>query len=175
MLGQNDNASVGGEYRPSRFALFLPTAVIGAGYGTLLTALALGGRSDTTAFRFCVAVLALCLPFLFAHALLRALTIRVRLLPHAAFVHRGFPSIGAVEIPYDGISRLRIVRGFGGRLTGGGTLLIDAGGGRVAVCDLADPEAARDAIAARMDVTATAAGTKIDAAPPGRTVRANVG
>lgn len=173
MQGQNDNVSVGGEYLPSRFALFLPIAVIGAGYGALLAALTLAGRSDTTAFRFCVAVLALCLPFLLAHALLRALTVRVRLLPHAAFVHRGFPSIDAIEIPYDGISRLRIVRGIGGRLTGGGTLLIDAVGGRAAVCDLADPETVRNAIAARMDVAAKA--PPIDSAPPRRRLIATVG
>lgn len=176
MQGRNDNATAGGEFLPSRLALFLPMAMIAAGYGILLAALALSGRSGSTAFRFCAAVLALGVPFLFAHALLRQLTIRVRLLPHAVFVHRGFPSLDAVEIPYERILAQRIVRGFGGRLTGAGTLILEIDrGSRLAICDLADPETARDCIAVHVHGTRRRTRDESPALQPGQPAAATTG
>lgn len=150
MRGVNDNADLdtGGPFLPATVAVFLPSLIIICGYGMLLAALALAGRADGAIARLCIAVVALGGPFLLAHAALRRFTTRVDLMPHAAYLHTGFPAGQPFEIPYRLIRRACVKRGFAGRLTGSGTLVVELlDGRRIAVCDLARPDAAAASIA----------------------------
>lgn len=174
MPSHNDNQRMTGRtvFGPSRAALFLPVSVVVIGYAAFLAGLAAAGLGDGPIFRFGIAVLALGAPFLVAHAWLRAVTIRAQLLPHALFLHRGFPSLGAVELPYGEIAGLRVARGPGGRLTGSGTLIVDlVAGGSLTVCDLAEPEEARLAITALLRPASAGA----DMTAPGIRVAATAG
>ena len=143
--GTNDNRSPGGilRLRASPWALLLPTAVITAGYGLLLLILSWRGLGDSAVARLCMVVLGFAVPFIAAHAVLRLITVEVRPMGHALVVRRGFPQAGAVEVPWDDISRVSVRRGPGGRLTGSGTLVIArTDGRRIAVADIDAPLAA---------------------------------
>lgn len=148
MRGDNDNPAVGGEvFRPSLVALLLPVAVIAAGYIALFLWLYFSDRSAGAIARLCLVVLSLGVPFLVAHAVLRAATIRIQLLPHAILAHTGFPRGRAHEIPYGMVRRLAVRRGLAGRTLGGGTLTILLPDGvELAIPDLRDPDAAALAI-----------------------------
>ena len=149
MRGVNDNADLGtgGPFLPATVAVFLPSLIIICGYGMLFSALALAGRADGAIARLCIAVIALGGPFLLAHAALRRFTIRADLMPHAAYLHTGFPAGQPFEAPYGLIRRAEVRRGLVGRLTGSGTLVVELlDGRRIAVCDLARPDAAAAAI-----------------------------
>jgi membrane protein YdbS with pleckstrin-like domain len=158
MRAQNDNADTGGgHFAPSALALFLPAAVIIGGYGLLLALLAVAGKADGAIARLCMIVLALAAPFLVAHAVLRRITTRVDVFSHAVHLQPGFPSNQRHVVPYALIRAVRVRRGPGGRLAGSGTLSIElTNGGRIAACDLAAPELARQAIEARRSSPKTA-------------------
>lgn len=159
MRGENDNPDVGagGAFLPSSAAVFLPTLVIVGGYALAWSGLWLAGLSGGALGRLCLIVLAVGGPFLVAHAVLRRFTTRVEVLPHAVFVHAGFPRGEPVEIPYALIRRLTVARGPVGRLTGTGTLIFEvAGGARVAAADLARPGHALAVIGRLIDEAALA-------------------
>lgn len=163
MRGVNDNADLGtgGPFVPSTLSVFLPSLVIIAGYGLLLLTLVLGGRGDGAIARLCLAVLALGGPFLLAHAALRRFTTRADLLPHAAYLHTGFPAGQPHEVPYDAIRRAFVRHGLAGGLTGAGTLVVELlDGRRISVCDLARADAAVAALERLMarEVAASVAG-----------------
>ena len=149
MRGDNDNPDVGagGSFLPSGRAIFLPTILIVCGYATIFLALWLLGRGEGALARLCLLVLAVGGPFLVAHGMLRRFTIRIDVMPHAVYVHSGFPRSAPAEIPYALIRRMTLTRGPIGRLTGSGTLVFEiAGGTRIAVADLSRPDEAFRAI-----------------------------
>lgn len=152
MRAQNDNADIGGGlFAPSTIALFLPVALIVAGYGVFLAALILAGMGDGAVARLCMVVLALASPFLIAHAALRRITTRLEIFSHAVHLQPGFPKKEQFVVPYALIRSVRVRRGFGGWLTGSGTVALElTNGARIAACDLSAPDRAREAIEARM-------------------------
>jgi len=152
MRAQNDNAEIGGgPFAPSARALFLPVALIVAGYGIGLAALIFLDMGNGATARLCMVVLALAIPFLIAHAVLRRLTTRLDVFSHAVHLQPGFPSNRHHVVPYALIRSVRVRRGLGGLLAGSGTVSIElTNGARLAACDLAAPERARQAIEARM-------------------------
>ena len=153
MRGVNDNPQpgFGGPFLPSALSLFLPTLTILSGYGVVLAGLVVAGRGDGALARLCIVVLALGGPFLIAHATLRAFTIRVAVMPRTLYVHRGFPSSQAQDIPYRLIERVAIRRGLAGRISGSGALVVTLlGGRRIVVGDLKNPDRARAAILRQM-------------------------
>lgn len=144
MRGDNDNPEQGEtqDFRASRLAVFLPTLVIALGSVALLVLLGLSGQWGTVPAWLCLAMLAI-VPVLAVHALLRALTIRVRLLEDAARIHRGFPSSRSVDIPYALIKGMRVTQRPAIRPRQGGTLvfmLVD--GTEIMVPDLFDADRA---------------------------------
>lgn len=154
MRGDNDNPDVGagGSFLPSGRAIFLPTIVIVAGYAAVLLSLWLLGRGEGALARLCLVVLAVGGPFLAAHAVLRRFTIRVDVMPHAVYVHSGFPRSAPDEIPYLLIRRLTLTRGPVDRLAGSGTLVFEiAGGTRIAAAHLARPGEALRAVGRLID------------------------
>ena len=152
MRAQNDNAEIGGgPFAPSTTALFLPAALIVAGYGTFLTALILLGMGDSAIARLCMVVLALAAPFLIAYAVLRRVTTRLDIFSHAVHLQPGFPKNEQYVVPYALIRSVRVRRGLGGWLSRSGTVSIElTNGAPIAACDLAEPERARDAILSRL-------------------------
>lgn len=153
MRGVNDNPrpGYGGPFLPSALSLFLPTMVVLAGYGVALAGLVLAGRGDGALARLCIVVLALGGPFLIAHATLRVFTIRVAVMPRTLYVHRGFPSGEAQDIPYRLIDRVAVRRGLAGRIAGSGALVVTLSGDRrVVVGDLKHADQARAAIVRHM-------------------------
>lgn len=153
MRGVNDNPQpgYGGPFLPSALSLFLPSLVILSGYGLALAGLVVAGRGDGALARLCIVVLALGGPFLIAHATLRFFTIRVAVMPRALYMHRGFPSSEAQDIPYRLIDRVAVRRGLAGRISGGGALVVTLLGGRqIVVGDLKHPHQARAAIVRQM-------------------------
>jgi len=159
MRGDNDNPDVGagGSFLPSAIAVFLPSILIIGGYAAAFATLWLLGRGDGALARLCLLVLAIGGPFLLAHAVLRRFTVRVDVMPHAVYVHTGFPRSAPDEIPYALIRRLTLARGPVSRLTGSGTLVFEiAGGARIAVADLARPGEALRAIGRLIDEAALA-------------------
>lgn len=149
MRGDNDNPDVGagGSFVPSARAVFLPSLVIIVGYAVAFLSLWLLGQGEGTLARLCLLVLTVGGPFLLAHAVLRRFTIRVDVMPHAVYVHTGFPRGSPYEIPYALIRRLTLKQGPLGRLTGSGTLEFEiAGSTRISAADLARPGEALGAI-----------------------------
>ena len=158
MHAENDNSDelASGRFQPSRLALYLPAAVIFAGYGVLLTVLVVLGKADGAIARLCLVVLTLAIPFLVAHASLRLVTARLVALPHTLHLHPGFPRNDRFEIPYALIASMRVRHGIAGRLLGSATLVLELADGQVlAACDLADAEGAMTAIAARRHALAS--------------------
>lgn len=153
MRGANDNAddAGGGPFLASARALLLPVAVAALAYGLPLAGLMAAGKGDGAVARLCMAALGLALPFLVAHAVLRRATVRVDVLPHALIVHPGFPSMRQHVVPYPAVRSVEVLRGLGGRLSGTATLVVTlAGGRRLSAVGLADAEAARDSVLARL-------------------------
>lgn len=171
MRGVNDNsgAPAGGPFVASSLSVFLPSIVIIAGYAAVLVALVLAGRSGGALARLCMVVLGLGGPFLLAHALLRRLTVRVDLMPHAAYLNAGFPSLGPVEVEYGRVRSAKVLSGLVGRLAGAGTLVVDLdGGGRAMVADLRGAAAAAAAIEREAAMAKAAATAPVRIAPPRR-------
>jgi membrane protein YdbS with pleckstrin-like domain len=149
MRAENDNPEEGEtlDFRASRLAVFLPTMVIAMGSAVLLTLLVLSGRSDTAPAWLCLAILVLGVPMLTAHALLRLLTIRMRLLKHAVQIHRGFPRSRSAEIPYALIRGIRIGQRPAIRSHESGTLVLTlVEGTEIPVPDLFQADEAKRAI-----------------------------
>lgn len=145
----NDNRRVGGAavFQPSTLAVFLPVLAIAAGYGLFWAALWVSGRSHGTIAHLCVAVLVIATPMLAAHALLRALTLRVRVMPRAVLVHRGFPSGAEIALAYSDIASVHAMRGKTARFTGSGALVIDLiDRARITIGDLVGAERAAETI-----------------------------
>ena len=119
----------------------VPTLVILIGYGLSLLYLWATGRADGALFRLCAIVAAVGVPLLAAHAFLRYETVRVRLYKDRLRYHPGWPKDRVREVPGDLISSVRVKRGLGGRLFGGGTVVIGlSAGGRIAIADLSRPD-----------------------------------
>ena len=154
MRGANDNAESdgGGPFRPSARALALPVVAVAALYGLPLAGLLIAGQGGGAVARLCVLALSLSMPFLIAYAVLRRATARIDVMPHTLLLRPGFPRTGHHVVPYSVIRAVRIRRGLRGRLAGSATLVVElAGGTLVEVADLADAEAARAEILARLD------------------------
>lgn len=143
ILGENDNlaASAGHSFRASKVALFLPVAVIAAGYGLLLLWLWSTGEFASGIARLATFVLALGLPLLLAHAALRYATISVQLRDGFVQARPGFPHRGTLSIPYTDIEDVEIKRGFAWIAGSYGTLVLRLRNGeRISICDLRDPK-----------------------------------
>ncbi|MEX0346012.1 MAG: hypothetical protein AB3N20_13895 [Rhizobiaceae bacterium] len=143
ILGENDNlaAPAGHSFRASKVALFLPVAVIAAGYGLLLVWLWSTGELASGIARMAAIVLAFGLPLLMAHAALRYATIYVQLRDGFVQARPGFPHRGTLNIPYADIEDTEIKRGIS-RLAGSyGTVVLRLKTTeRISICDLRDPE-----------------------------------
>jgi membrane protein YdbS with pleckstrin-like domain len=153
MRGANDNADTdgGGPFRASATALFVPVLATAVFFGLPLVWLMSTGNGEGSIGRLCMVALGLGLPFQIAYAILRRATVRVDTPPHGLIVHPGFPSTRQHEIPYGAIEAVEVRRGLGGSLGGSSTLVVTlVGGHKVAAADLADGEAVRVAIAARV-------------------------
>ena len=149
MHGENDNVALcpEGKSLPSKATLFLPVAVVTVGYAVLLAWLWLGGNLGSNIARLCVIVLAVGVPILIVHAVLRYFTIAIHPHAHAMFIHPGFPRSEPFEIPYPLVRQINIRRGIAGRLLNSGTLIFHLQTGqKIAVCDLQNPDKVRDAI-----------------------------
>ena len=130
--------------RLSRLSLFLPTLVIAAGYGAVWLWLQASGQGTSALARLCLAVLLVGVPLLAAHAALRLATFSLKVMVHAVHLQQGFPSAGSAEIPWSAIRALEVRRGFGGWLTGAGTLVFHlTTGDRLAARGLRHPQEAR--------------------------------
>lgn len=159
MRGENDNAAASGTgpFRASVRSLFVPAAVFALLYGLPLAGLLIAGKGDGALARLAIVTLSAGLPFLIAYAVLRRVTARVDVMPHALLLHPGFPSVRQNAVPYRSIRSVSVRKGLGGRLSGSATLVVElAGGARRAVADLADAEAARAAVLARIAIDAQA-------------------
>lgn len=169
MRGANDNAETAGDgpFTASARGLVLPVIVVGGLYGLPLAVLLIAGQGDGALARLCILALCLSLPFLIAYAILRRVTARVDVMPHTLLLHPGFPRTGQFVVPYSVIRGIRVRRGLGGRLSGTSTLVVDlAGGTPFDVADLADAEAARAAILARLELRKPAPAAEIAAELP---------
>ncbi len=151
-LGENDNlaATEGDVFLPSKATLFLPVLVVAAGYAILLTWLWSAGNIGSGIARLAIIVLAVGVPLLFIHALLRYVSIRVRLLDGFVQLNPGFPRRDAANIPYAHIDRIDLkTTGLAGN---SGTLIFRlTQGKKVAICDLDHPVAIRDEIVRRIE------------------------
>jgi membrane protein YdbS with pleckstrin-like domain len=153
MRGENDNAASGGTgpFRASALSLLVPATVFAAFYGLVAAGLFLTGKGEGALARLAIVALSAGLPFLIAYAVLRRATARVDVMPHALLLQPGFPSVRQHAVPYRSIRSVSVRTGIGGRLSGSATLVVElAGGSRRAVADLADAEAARGAVLARI-------------------------
>lgn len=112
-------------WRASAAALFLPTVVVAGGYAALWLYLMQDGRGSGNLARVSLAVLAIGVPCLLAHAGLRWSTTRLTLRGSHLEAHPGFPARDPVIVAYASITGLRIRRGLAGRLTGAGSLIIE--------------------------------------------------
>lgn len=143
ILGENDNlaASAGLNFRASKLALFLPVALIAAGYGLLLFWLWSTGELSSGIARLATIVLALGTPLLLAHAALRYVTISVQLRDGFVQAKPGFPRSETLNIPYNDIEGIDIKRGIT-RLAGNyGTLVFRLRSAEsISICDLHNPE-----------------------------------
>lgn len=152
MRGENDNLGSGATFMPSRLALFLPVAVVAAGYAALLSWLLATGRADNSIARLSVIVLSIGVPILIAHAVLRYFTIRIQPQAHMLYLQTGFPRTEMLHVPYPVIRDIYIRRGIVGRFTDSGTLVFRLVAGQpLAVCDLRHPDAAKAEIERFMD------------------------
>lgn len=139
-------------FRPSPSSLFLPTAVIAAGYAVALAVLHLSGKGDGALARLCSMVLALGVPLLLASATLRYFMVHVRLLTDTIIVHPGLPRRETREIAYSHIRTLHVSQGISGKLFNSGTLILElVTGERVSVGDLAEPQKIMSALRHRLD------------------------
>ena len=167
ILGENDNLAAPADHslRASKVALFLPVAVIAAGYGLLLLWLWFTGELASGIARLAVIVLAFGLPMLLAHAALRYATISMQLQDGFVQARPGFPQRGTLNIPYTDIERIDIKRGIA-RLVGNyGTLVVHLKNtDKVSICDLGDPEAICEEIMKRVNISSRRQ-TGVDAAP----------
>lgn len=157
--GLNDNTELAGGrlFAPAIGPLLVPAIVLSLVYGGMLGWLVMSGQGDSSAARLCIVTLA-ATPFLIAYAVLRRATTRLLVLPHGIHIEPGFPKSGAVEVPYGLIRSLEVKTGFGGRVAGSGTLVVRmANRQSAAVTDLADAEAAANAIRAEMAARASPA------------------
>ena len=153
---ENDNFDLrlddGAGFKPSWMALFLPSIVIGTGYAAVLAVLIYAGRADGALARLCIAVLALGMPLLLTHAVLRFFTVSLELMQDSLIVHPGFPRRDPYEVPYQIIREIRVRHGIAGRLTGSGTLIFElVTGQRIRVRDLQGPERIRSRIERVLD------------------------
>ncbi|MEM9278099.1 MAG: PH domain-containing protein [Pseudomonadota bacterium] len=127
--------------------IFAPTIAIGILYSAAWGFLAMLGKADSGLARLFIAVMAVGVPLLAAHAFLRYQTIRLQVSEGHAFCHPGWPKELPVDVPLSVIKQVKVRRGLFGRLFGGGTLIIDlVTEGSVVVADLAEPDLAKETI-----------------------------
>lgn len=174
ILGENDNlaAPAGHIFRASKVALFLPVAVIAAGYGLLLLWLWSTGESASGIARLAAIVLALGIPLLLAHAALRYATISVQLRDGFIQARPGFPQGVTHSIAYTDIEDIEIKRGIS-RLAGSyGTLVLRSRTAeRISICDLGNPEIIRSEILERAN-SPSRQQTEADTEPAGTAIAA---
>lgn len=147
--GVNDNIPVGDGrvFRASAAALFGPVAAVLGFYASLYVAIVLTGHGNGALARLCLVTGGLAVPFLFSQAVLRWVTIRVQATGNALYLHRGFPSPEMQAVAWSDIRALSFRRPPLGIPRAAGTLRIELADGRtVAVADLEDAAAARDAL-----------------------------
>ena len=140
------------QFRPSWFALFLPTAVIAAGYAVALMGLQMLGKGEGALARLCIMVLALGVPLLLASAVLRFFTIRIQLLSDTIVIHQGFPRRNAREISYPLIRAVHVSQGIAGKWSESGALILElVTGQRVTISDMAEPDQVKSTLERRLD------------------------
>lgn len=147
--GVNDNIPVGDGrvFRASAAALFGPVAAVLAFYASLYGVIVLSGYGNGALARLCLVTGGLAVPFLLAQAVLRWVTIRVQATGNALYLHRGFPSPDMQAIAWSDIRAISIRPPPLGIPRAAGTLRIQLADGRtIAVADLEDAAAARDAL-----------------------------
>lgn len=154
MLGENDNLAVasGEAYSPSKKALFIPVVIISIGYAVFFAWLWANGNAGTGVARLSLLVLAVGVPLLVAHAVLRLFTTHIRLQPDGLHINTGFPRAREYEVPYRIIRNTVIKRGLAGRMLDAGTVVLQlTTGQKISVCDLEHPEQVRAAVERRID------------------------
>lgn len=126
----------------AHWQVFAPTVAIFLLYSGGLIWMWFSGRHDTALFRLFAIVLAVGVPILTVHAFLRYETVRVRVAGGKLMHHPGWPRDTPIEVPREAVSRIIVKRGLSGRMFGGGTLVIETiTGNKIAIADLARPEA----------------------------------
>lgn len=149
-IGANDNLREDFAFGGSALALFGPVFLIFAFFALVWIGFFLSGAQGSALARLCLVGCGVATPVLLAHAALRQATVRVEIEPEALFAHRGFPSLELRRIEWEDISGVAVLRNASSALTGASTLVLTlTGGRRVVISDLADAEAAREAIAAQ--------------------------
>lgn len=147
--GVNDNIPIGDGrvFRASTAALFVPVAAVIAVYGSIYLLIVLAGHGDGALARLCLVTGGLAVPFLFAQAVLRQMTIWVQPTGKALYLHRGFPSRDMQSIAWSDIRTISVKRPPLGFPRAAGTLSIGLSEGRaIAVADLEDATVARDVL-----------------------------
>lgn len=148
LQGENDNRRTAATcFGPSRFRLFVPTALVACGYGILYLALRTMDASDGPVAKVSLLILAAGVPLIAAYAFLRALTIAVRLEPHALVLARGFPALHPVALAWHEVADVSVLES---RFSGSALIVEDTQGTRVMVRDLAGAEQAASLIRARL-------------------------
>jgi len=129
--------------------IFAPTLIILVAYSISWLMLSLAGKSDSNLARLFIVVMSVGVPLLAAHAFLRYQTIRIQVNEDCLFCHPGWPKDLPIEVPISMVEKVVVKRGLSGRLFGGGTLVLHLKAeNKVIIADLADPEAAKEAILA---------------------------
>jgi membrane protein YdbS with pleckstrin-like domain len=147
LLEKNDAQTQGVPLFFAHWHIFAPTIVILIAYSFSWLLLAMADMSDTNLARLFIVVMAVFVPLLAAHAFLRYQTIRVQVNEDCLFCHPGWPKDLPLEVPVAMIEDVVVKRGLSGRLFGGGTLILHlVAENKVVIADLAEPDAAKEAI-----------------------------
>lgn len=147
LLEKSDAQTQGVPLFFAHWHIFAPTTVILIAYSFSWLLLAMADMSDTNLARLFIVVMAVFVPLLAAHAFLRYQTIRVQVNEDCLFCHPGWPKDLPLEVPVAMIEDVVVKRGLSGRLFGGGTLVLHlVAENKVVIADLAEPDAAKEAI-----------------------------
>ncbi len=147
ILEKNEAENQGVPLFSAHWHIFAPTFIILVGYSFSWLLLAIADMSNSNLARLFIVVMSVCVPLLAAHAFLRYQTIRVQVNDDCLFCHAGWPKDLPVEVPIAMIDKIIVKRGLSGRLFGGGTLVLYlAVENKIVIVDLAEPDAAKQAI-----------------------------
>ncbi len=147
ILEKNEAQNQGVPLFSAHWHIFAPTIIILVAYSLSWLLLALADMSASNLARLFIVVMSVFVPLLAAHAFLRYQTIRLQVNDDCLFCHPGWPKDLPIEIPISMIKKIVVKRGLSGRLFGGGTIVLHvAAENKIVIADLAEPDAAKQAI-----------------------------